>query len=59
MSDLPDNPKLDEAEREMEAAEQASTELRLHLQRAKDLVKSARREIAESETRSWSKPGQG
>lgn len=53
MSDSPEQQKLDQAKREMEAAEQASAELREQLQRAKDLVKSARRTIADSEVRSW------
>lgn len=55
MSESPEKQKLEEAEREMEEADKACAELRLHMQRAKDLVKSARKTIATAEQRTWSK----
>ena len=59
MSESPEKQQLDEAEREMEEAEKASAELRVHLQRAKDLVKTARKSIASAEQRTWGERSKG
>ncbi len=59
MSHSPEQQKLEEAEREMEEADKASAELRLHMERAKELVKSARQTMVAAEQRTLPKSLKG